>query len=169
MINRRPLNFLVVTTVFIVFYLDTNRVSYGQEGFTNASYQGNYSLVFTIGANDTAVIGVLTADGNGNITGSGTFNISIPFRRRNIVKATFNSTYNVHQDGTADSLATVSFLDEDGLVIDVFESEIDFVITRAEVQENGNKLVLETTCIARKSAPLPRGGLLIGTTKRLPD
>lgn len=169
MTNLKSLNFLVVTAVLIVFYLETNRTAYGQEGFTNASYQGNYSFVFTVGPNISASTGILTADGMGNLTGSGIFNVALPFGRRNVIKFTFNSTYNVHQDGTADSVGTINFLDENGSVIDVFTSEVDFVITRAEVQENGNKLALETSCIVRKSAPLPGGGLLMGVTKRLPD
>lgn len=153
----------------MVFYLDINKVTYGQEGFTNASLQGDYSLVFTLPLNISASVGVLTADGNGNITGSGIFNLATPFGQRNIVKFTFDSTYNVHQDGTGISESTLTFLAEDGSVVNEFTANMDFVITQAEVQDNGNKLALETSCMVRETAPVPGGGLLIGTTKRLPD
>lgn len=152
--------------VLIVPGLDLNSVVHAQTEFTNESFQGNYAFTFTTGANVSAAVGVLTADGDGNITGSEIINVPAPVRKRRILSATIEATYTVLPDGmgTAADSTTIDGVTSGG--------NFDFVIMQAEVQDSGVKVATEIIALERTPVPLGfgiPGDLLTIHLKRLPD
>ena len=162
--NRKTLKFKIVLISFFFLYLSISKVIYAESEFTNASLQGRYSLIGSVGAYEAVAVGTYVSDGISNSVGSGIFNVPIPIRKRAVMAFTFDSTFSVNPDGTGTGIATVTFDDGTG-----FGSELDFVITNAEIQEDGVKLALELFCVTRELAPIPGGGVLKVKSKRLPD
>lgn len=80
-------------------------------GFTNSSFKGAYS--FAISGNNGggffAVVGSVTADGNGNITG-GTADINSPGTGVLLTNVALTGSYNVRSDGRSVSTITTSGL-----------------------------------------------------------
>ena len=102
------------------------------EGFTNASLQGNYAFTGSAGSK-AVVLGVATADGNGN------FSAPVIQRVWNKQRAevTLEGTYSVNEDGSGTMTATLAGDSGEDAV-----GEADFVIKRAEVVD-GVKLATE--------------------------
>ena len=116
-------------------------VSYGiayADGFTNESFQGTYALDTVTGANNGCGITLITADGNGNFTGSGILNVpGLFFPKRMRIPTTSTGTYDVNSDGTA--VGTLTFTTPDGTSVTV---HMDAIVKRAEVVD-GIKLATE--------------------------
>jgi hypothetical protein len=116
-------------------------VSYGiayADGFTNESVQGTYAMETVTGANNGCTIGLYTADGNGNFTGSAIMNVPglfLPKRMR--LEITSTGTYDVNSDGTL--VGTSTFTTSDGSEVTV---HFDAIIKKAEVVD-GIKLATE--------------------------
>ena len=125
--------------------------------FTNASLRGEYAyaLIGRGGPLPQAGLGLMSYDGAGRFTGTATVNL--PGRTwgdRSFVTAPFVRPYTVNSDGT-------------GTATPPGESDIAFVITRAEVVD-GVKLGTEVFFIVRELNP-STGNLLTGTITRLSD
>jgi hypothetical protein len=149
----------------IVPSLSFNGVAHAQV-FTKESFQGTYASRSIGGANDNAVIGMVTSDGNGNFTGSGIYNSPAPFGKRRVIPITFTGTYNVNEDGTATCIFT--FTTTDGLSTEV---NVDWIVMQAEVID-GVKMATEIYGLGREGQTLLEGklgGLTIFHAKRLPD
>lgn len=116
-------------------------VSYGiayAAGFTNESFQGTYALDTVTGANNACGITLITADGNGNFTGSGILNVpGLFFPKRMRIPTTSTGIYEVSSDGYA--AITSTFTTPDGTSITV---HMDAIVKRAEVVD-GIKLATE--------------------------
>ena len=135
------------------------------EGFTNESLQGTYSGTVISEASDISSIGIFTADGNGNWSGSTKLNRPAPLGQREVTDFTFTGTYNINEDGTM----TFSFTStlSNGLTVD---AEMDGVVREAEVID-GVKIITEGIGYSRggELASLKPGSLMIYHAKRLPD
>ena len=123
---------LVAIAVSIVPRWGVSSVSQAQAGFTNASLKGKYAFVTAGGSPAEATLGLLTSDGNGNITNA-TLRLNVPTSvlqpgatGRSVVPATGNGTYTVNADGTGTATATVN------TAAGVLSRSFEFVISRAD-------------------------------------
>lgn len=140
---------LTLTILSISFFL--NGPAYAQE-FTNESIQGNYALNGSAGSK-IVVMGVGSADGNGNMTASfiqRAFN-----NQRFTLEGVF--TYTVNADGTGSMTGMAP--DENA------EGTADIVIMQAEVID-GVKLATEIFAVQDVGF---LGNPVTFTVKRLPD
>ncbi len=123
--------------------------------FTNTSLKGDYSytVIGRGGYTPQSGLGVITYDGKGSFSGTATVNIQgLSFGERLFITAPFVRPYSVNPDGT-------------GMATPPGESEIVFVITRAEV-DNDLKVAKEVFFIVRDLNPAT-GNLLTGFIKKL--
>ncbi len=137
------------------------------EQFTNASLTGTYALVGIGrgGQAQTASIGVLTFDGNGNVFGSGIRNApGAAFGERLLVKASFQGTYTVNEDGSGyGSTNTISTM-SDGSSREI---QTIFLITKAELV--GNVKIAQEVSLMQQTVDPASGSLIMYSATRHPD
>ncbi len=114
--------------------------------YTNASLQGNYSVIGNYGSNVAMSLGVRSYDGNGNLTGTSVVNeptAGSTTGARTIVTVVNTGTYTVNCNGTGtiNRTATAS----NGAVVPAID---DFVITAAVRSLGGQGNLLIATSIA---------------------
>lgn len=145
------------------------------ECFNLASLQGQYTLVTNYGDNVARALVVRYYDGNGKFTGS--FIINLPKAgsttgERTIVTGTQNGTYTMNCEGTGVVTRVVTL--SDGSTVNEKE---DFIITAAEVHQNGHGPFFPGKLLAtaledagRDPSPIVAGGVFVTHTySRLPD
>ena len=162
--ERRKIMKKLLTVISIMIF-----ISYGiacADGFTNASIQGTYAMKATFGSHDGAAIGVMTSEGDGNVTGSGIQNLPGLFWQRNVMESTFDGTYTVNADGIV--TFTNTFTVPGGIEV---EMHADGVIMQAEYI---NDVKVATELFAMEREPInpllgKAGSLATFTFKRLPD
>lgn len=152
-----------LSLLLIVFFASCGMV-YAQ-GFSNLSVKGKWGVSGIYGDNEGAMVAVMTADGNGNITdASGTINLPGLLAGRNIVSATFTGDYAVNPDGTCSATFVAEY--STGMVL---ELSSDCVIMQADE----SKLATEIFCMRKEPLNvlrgIKRGGILVMTLKRLPE
>ena len=150
---------LLLTLTIISVSLCLNGLAF-TEGFTVESIQGNYAFQATLGPK-VIFLGAGTADGDGNISATGTGSFPAPFGERQIVTGSFEGTVEVNPDGTGVMPHTRTF---EGINTVAFVA--DFAIMQAEVVD-GVKLATEIFGTVGSGAY--QGHPLIYTLKRLPD
>ena len=146
---------LLLTLTIVSLSLCFNNIVFA-DGFTNASFQGHYSMQASLGPT-AAALGEATADGNGNVSGTGIENHPI-LNQRIVVPVDMEGTYTVNENGTGTVTYTASAYGISNELV------MDFVIMKAEVM-NGIKVATEVFGMPRE------GGRTVATftMKRLPD
>jgi len=146
---------IILSLIVLAVAVSLRGIAYAQ-GFTNASFKGNYAINVTAGTR-IAGLGTAIADGIGNFTG---FGIERIWNKRRF-EINIEGTYSVNANGmgTANSKITT----EDG---QSGELKVDFVIMQAEVV-NGVKLATEIFAVASSEGVF--GNPPVYTYKRLPD
>ena len=127
MTNFKLTNLVIVTaSVLALSFAPVVQGSDGQ-GCSNSSVQGSYGFSASgntiVGVGPTAVVGTLTADGNGNISGKDTSSFNGA-----IVRETFTATYTVNADCSGSATAVFQ-----GPLPRI--AHIDFVVV-----DNGNQI-----------------------------
>lgn len=139
LLMRRPLVVLVimvglgVVAMSAVSHWNDSSVARAQAGFSAASFQGTYAFVTAGGSIDEATLGILVADGNGNIT-SGSLTLNVPASvlapgapGRTVIPATVTQgSYTVNANGAGTATATVNTPGG------TLERSFDFVIAQAD-------------------------------------
>ena len=148
---KKSLLMLTILSVSLCF----NGLAFA-EGFTNASFQGHYSMRASLGPT-AAALGEATADGDGNVSGTGIENHPV-LNQRMVIPVDMEGTYTVNENGTGTVTYTVGAY---GISNDLI---MDIVIMDAEVV-NGVKLATEVFGIPRGSGRT----VATFTMKRLPD
>jgi hypothetical protein len=157
-----------IILVFLTIGLIVSVSSYANaQGFTKQNIQGNYGWYAIYGDNEGTAVGVMTSDGNGNMSATLTSNLPglIIQARRNILKATAAGTYAVESNGMVSVEFTITFVD-----VGMNYNEIaDCVIMQAD----GTKTATEMFCSSEEPLTMlrgfRRGGAITMTFKRLPD
>jgi hypothetical protein len=145
----------------------TSMLSTISEQFTNASLAGTYGLVGIGrgGQAQTASIGVLTFDGNGNVFGTGIANApGTAFNQRLLVKASFQGTYTVDQNGSGYGSTKMISTMSDG---SSSERETIFLITKAELV--GNVKIAQELSLMQNTVDPASGSLIMYSATRHPD
>jgi hypothetical protein len=128
-----------------------------------ASYEGDYAVVGTYGANVARLVGTYHADGNGNINGTARVNLPGAGTNRVIVNISFGGTYTVSDDGTGTIYFTV-MLPGGGTA----PATLDLVITKAEVFD-GIKIATEVATAQREPSSVVDGQFVTHISTRRPD
>jgi len=169
MLNRKSLLLLavvlslVVATVLSVSHWDGSAKA--QAGFSAASLRGTYAFITVGGSDIEATLGILVADGMGNITNANLrLNVpasvvqpGAPAGTRAVVPAIGTGTYTVRADGTGTAAATVDTAA--GRLTRNFESVV------AAVNSNG---IATEVFLTQREATLG-GGLGYFALKRVGD
>lgn len=137
------------------------------EQFNNASLKGNYavSCVPEGGHVESALIGVLTFDGNGRFSGSTLTNLpGARFGERIQVEATVEGTYRVDDDGSGFGSLAATSTSSGGLRQDITAT---LLISKAEMA-GGTKVAQEVSLMVDAVDPIT-GGLSIILASRHPD
>lgn len=133
----------------------------------NASLQGTYAFTSIGRGGDApcAAIGIITFDGNGNISGSSTTNLpGSTFKERLLVKASLQGTYKVDADQSGFGSCSLKSLLSDG---STQETGYRFMINQVEAID-GSKVAQRVTLMQDK-LELLTGSLNTSTATRLPD
>ena len=157
-----------IITLFTIIFLVSSGMVYAQ-GYTNASVKGKWAVTSITGANNNASLNLLTADENGNYTGSGIMNApGLLTPRRQRLETTFSGTYAINPDGTC--VMTLTFTITSTGLSTSFNA--DGIVTKAEVVD-GAKIVTEIAGMFVEPLPLlltgKLGQLTTFTMTRLPD
>ncbi len=131
--------------------------------YSLASYEGDYAVIGTYGANVARLIGTYTADGHGKIKGSARVNLPGAGTERVIVSISFAGPYTVNADGTGTIYFTV-LLPGGGTEL----ATLDFVITKAEVCD-GIKIATEIATAQREPSMVVDGQFVTHISTRRPD
>lgn len=137
------------------------------EQFTNDSMAGTYALacIGRGGQAQTAAVSVLTFDGKGNVSGSGTANVpAAVFGQRERVTATFKGTYKVDDNGSGYGSTHMTSTMADGSSHQV---DTIFLITKAELV-NGVKVAQEISMM-QEAVDATTGSLMVYSAIRYPD
>jgi hypothetical protein len=137
------------------------------EEFTNASLKGSYavSCISQGGQTESAMLGVLTFDGNGRVSGTTMTNLpGAPFGNRMQVQASVEGTYVVDDNGSGyGSMATIA-TQPDGSRLD---TSATLLITRAD--RLNDALVAQELSIMENAVDTRTGGLNMVLAIRRPD
>lgn len=152
---------LIGASVAVVPHWGTDAVA--QDGFSNASVSGTYAFVTAGGSPTEGTIGVLVADGNGNVTG-GTLILNVPRDvlvpgaegRTQLPAQVASGTYAINADGTGTVSATASIPGQ------TLVRNFDLVIS-------GTDGSLATECTLSQIEPTLGGGLGFFAIKRIGD
>lgn len=115
-LNRKSLFLMAVVVLLaaVTFGVISRRnQAVAQGGFNNSYLRGTYAFVTAGGSTTEATIGVLTADGNGNIT-SGSLRLNLPAgavgnpERISLPATVTSGTYTINPDGRGRSDATAA-------------------------------------------------------------
>jgi hypothetical protein len=111
-INRKPLIVMAVVislaAAAVVFFARSGSKAVAQGGFNNSYLRGEYAFITAGGSTSEATIGVLVADGAGNIT-SGSLRLNLPPgavgnpERVSVPATVVSGTYTINADGTGRS------------------------------------------------------------------
>jgi hypothetical protein len=137
------------------------------EGFTNASVKGSYA-VSSIGQGGqaaSAMLGVLTFDGNGRVSGTTMSNLpGAPFGNRVQAQASVEGTYVVDDNGSGYGSTSTISTQSDGSRLD---TSATLLITKAD-RLNGALIALELA-IMENAADTRTGALNMVLGIRRPD
>ena len=105
--NRKLLASLALLIVGALSVRSARANDADQEVYNLASFHGDYAVVGAGGSNVAALLGTLTADGHGGVSGSALANLPGP-TARTLVQITYSGTYSVNPDGTGLMTLTVT-------------------------------------------------------------
>ena len=137
------------------------------EQFTNASLAGTYALVGMgrAGQTQTASIGILSFDGNGNVSGSGIRNSpGTAFGTAVLEKASFKGTYKVDEDGSGYGSTNMISTMSDGSGREI---QTIFLITKAELV--GDVKIAQEVSLMQETLDPVSGSLIMYSATRHPD
>lgn len=115
-LNRQSLFLMAIVallTAVAIGVIARRNHAVAQGGFDNSYIRGTYAFVTVGGSTTEATIGVITADGNGNIT-SGSLRLNLPAGavgnpdRISLPATVTSGTYSVNSDGTGRADATAA-------------------------------------------------------------
>jgi hypothetical protein len=167
MFNKR----LCAPTALIISFFGVSAANADNPPCYNlASFQGQYALIGTYGANVAIAFSMRYFDGNGNLTA--TFVVNEPTAgsttgARTIVTGTQTGTYTVNCDGTG--VITIMLTTSTGVTA---TQMYDFIITGAIVQDGFGGAIIATAIADAQRTPsaiVPGGIFLSRTYTRLPD
>jgi hypothetical protein len=127
--------------------------------YTNASLKGTYAAVATYSANVALALAIRHFDGEGNLTGTFTLNAPVvgsPTGARTIITGTQKGTYTVNCDGTG--TFTRLLTSSTGVVTTQID---DFLITKANIRDDGQLLATALEDATRVPSALVPGGLFV--------
>jgi len=131
--------------------------------FSITSFEGDYGVLGTYGANVARLLGTYHADGRGNLKGSAKVNLPGANGERVVASITFEGTCNVNDDGTGVINFTVTL--PGGTTMPV---TLDLLITRAEVFR-GMKIATEIATSQREPSSVVDGQFVTHVSTRRPD
>ncbi len=131
--------------------------------YSLASFEGDYAVVGTYGANVARLIGTYHADGKGSISGTARVNLPGAGTARVVVPITFAGPYTVDDDGTGTITFTVG-LPGGGTSV----ATLDFVITKAVVVDGVN-VATEIADAQREPSSVVSGQFVTHVSKRRPE
>jgi hypothetical protein len=134
--------------------------------YSEASFQGNYAVVGTYGANVAQSLGTLTAN-NGKFVAKQIVNEPVAGSatgQRTIVSASATTTFTINSDGTGVAIITLTL--SNGNIVTLTE---DLLITKAEII-HGELVATELIgALEEPSAIVPGGVFLTDYYTRRPD
>lgn len=131
------------------------------QGFTLASYRGEYAVVGTYGANVARLIGTYWADGHGHAKGTAVVNLPGLSPERVVANISFEGSYTVNENGTGIFRFTVAL--PGGGTSNV---TLDAVITKAE-DLHGTKIATEIFDAQREPSSVVNGEFVTHVSTRL--